>query len=200
MPLPDIKPHKGGSLLALAVAAAITLTAAVYLVTNQKREQARRQLLLDQITALMPEAVFKATEIHQAETLDLTLSALVTINKVYPVTRGGQPAAVIQAVTTQGYSGDIQLLAAMDSTPKLIGVAILSHSETPGLGDKIEASRSDWLTQFSDLNIDSIPANAWRVKKDGGDFDQITGATITPRAIVNAVASIAEWYKQRETP
>ena len=73
-------------------------------------------------------------------------------------------------------------------------VRVISHKETPGLGDKIEAKRNDWILQFAGLSLDNPDKNNWKVKKDGGQFDQFTGATITPRAVVNAIRGALEYF------
>jgi electron transport complex protein RnfG len=85
-------------------------------------------------------------------------------------------------VATDGYSGNISMMVGVDPSGTVSGLEILNHAETPGLGDKI--TRSDFKSQFKGKTLDGVD---WRVKKDGGDFDQITGATISPRAVVKAV-------------
>ena len=102
--------------------------------------------------------------------------------------RDGNVTAVVLPLTSRdGYTGDIDLLMAVDREGSLLGVRVVAHQETPGLGDAIEADRSDWILQFDGMSL-RIPApEQWAVRKDGGDFDQLTGATITPRAVVAAV-------------
>lgn len=87
----------------------------------------------------------------------------------------------------KGYSGDIQLLLGLDAQQQIIAVRVLSHTETPGLGDKIERAKSDWIDSFYQLSLQRLSMKQWAVKKDGGVFDQFTGATITPRAVVGQV-------------
>ena len=77
----------------------------------------------------------------------------------------------------------------------LAGVRVINHKETPGLGDKIEAKRNDWILQFEGLSLDKPDKNQWKVKKDGGQFDQFTGATITPRAVINALRGALEYFQ-----
>ena len=81
----------------------------------------------------------------------------------------------------------MRLLIAVDARGRVLGVRVLSHSETPGLGDGIEAARSDWILGFDGRSLDNTPPADWAVRKDGGAFDQFTGATVTPRAVVWAV-------------
>ena len=107
---------------------------------------------------------------------------------VYRARKEGWPvAAVLTPVAPDGYSGAIRLLVGIKLDGTLAGVRILSHRETPGLGDFIEAARSDWILDFKGRSLTNPPPRQWAVKRDGGIFDQFTGATITPRAVVKAV-------------
>jgi electron transport complex protein RnfG len=112
----------------------------------------------------------------------------------------GQPVAVVlEAVAPAGYSGPIELLVAIAPDGKLLGVRVTGHHETPGLGDAIEARRSDWIEGFRGRSLGDPPPARWTVRKDGGDFDQFTGATITPRAVVGAVSNaLACFARHRE--
>jgi len=109
-------------------------------------------------------------------------------------------AYLIPAVAPDGYSGSIKLLLGVTPKGKISGVRVLAHKETPGLGDKVDLKKSDWVLSFNDRYLDSTtnsPRNnvsSWAVKKDGGDFDQFTGATITPRAVVNQVKRALEVF------
>ena len=89
--------------------------------------------------------------------------------------------------SVKGFSGPISVLMGLDDKLHILGVRVLSHSETPGLGDKIEIARSQWVRSFEGLSLQNTPDSDWQVKKDGGKFDQFTGATITPRAVVRHV-------------
>lgn len=106
---------------------------------------------------------------------------------VYQARQSAHVTGVAFEVSRKGYSGDIQLLLGIDRSGKLLGVRVLKHTETPGLGDKIEVNRSNWITRFNGLSLGSPPEALWAVKKDGGEFDQFAGATITPRAVVNGI-------------
>jgi electron transport complex protein RnfG len=106
---------------------------------------------------------------------------------VYRALRGLDVSAVAFSVTAQGYAGPIELILGIDDRGRVLGARVLSHAETPGLGDKIELSRDDWILGFDGLSLDDPPAAHWAVKKDGGDFDQFSGATVTPRAVVRAI-------------
>lgn len=110
-----------------------------------------------------------------------------------------QPSLLLLPVIShQGYSGDIKLLLAVNTQGQIHGIRILMHQETPGLGDRIERRKSDWLAQFSGQSLQQLPDAQWGVKKDGGHFDQLTGATITPRAVVGAVYQALHWVQQHQ--
>jgi len=109
-------------------------------------------------------------------------------HKVYIARKDDTPVAVVmEATAPDGYSGAIQLLVGADFNGTVLGSRVTEHHETPGLGDKIEMKHGDWITRFAGKIIHGADDTHWAVKKDGGDFDQFTGATITPRAVVNAV-------------
>lgn len=104
-------------------------------------------------------------------------------------------SAIILFTQSAGYSGDISMLVAIKSNGQLGGVRVLSHTETPGLGDNIELAKSDWILGFSGLSLKNPNTKGWAVKKDGGQFDAFTGATITPRAVVKGVFETLQLFK-----
>jgi electron transport complex protein RnfG len=107
---------------------------------------------------------------------------------IYRAYSGGVPAAALFAVTAKGgYAGPIRILVGIDITGSVTGVRILEHRETPGLGDGIEASRSDWVFQFDGRSLGDPPIAGWQLQVDGGEFDQLTGASVTPRAVIKAI-------------
>lgn len=100
----------------------------------------------------------------------------------------GRPSAlVLEAVAPDGYGGPIHLQVAVAQDGRVLGVRVTAHSETPGLGDELDAGRSDWITRFRGLALGDPPAARWALRREGGDFDQFAGATVTPRAVVQAV-------------
>lgn len=107
--------------------------------------------------------------------------------EVYRAHLGEEISAVAFKVSAIGYAGPITSIMAVDDQGEVLGVRVLSHAETPGLGDKIEIARDDWILDFNGHTLANTRAAAWHVKKDGGEFDQFTGATITPRAVVKSV-------------
>ncbi len=118
---------------------------------------------------------------------------------IYRGTKGSQVSALAWEIVGQGYAGDIRLLIGMDESGKISGVRVLAHAETPGLGDKIELAKSDWILGFNGLSLGKPPAEKWAVKKDGGQFDAFSGATITPRGVVKAIKSGLNFYAEHKT-
>lgn len=118
---------------------------------------------------------------------------------VYQAWQGNQPvAAAFAFVAPDGYSGNIRLLIAIRTNGKISGVRVISHKETPGLGDKIELAKDDWILGFNDKELHNPAPKKWQVKKDGGEFNQFTGATITPRAIVRAVHRALDYFNDNQ--
>lgn len=107
--------------------------------------------------------------------------------KVYRAHKDGKISAVAFRISAIGYAGPVTSIMGVDANGNVLGVRVLTHAETPGLGDKIEASRTDWILSFNGHSLDNTTTKQWHVKKDGGEFDQFTGATITPRAVVKSV-------------
>ncbi|MGQ8364060.1 electron transport complex subunit RsxG [Glaciecola sp. 1036] len=107
-------------------------------------------------------------------------------------------AIIIETTAPDGYSGDIQIVVAVDTQETVLGARVLKHKETPGLGDKIDTRVSDWIYGFAEVVYNEEVSNRWKVKKDGGQFDQFTGATITPRAVVRAIANAAAYVNQHQ--
>ncbi|MDG6777842.1 electron transport complex subunit RsxG [Thiomicrorhabdus sp. zzn3] len=152
-------------------------------------EQQTLQTLLDQV---MPSEYYDNQPMKDTLTITQTpwLESLGATSPVtiYRARKNGNPAGlVLPAIAPNGYSGNIYLLVGVLSDGRIAGVRVLKHKETPGLGDKIEAEKSPWIMEFDGRNLRDNNDPRWAVKKDGGDFDQFTGATITPRAVVQAV-------------
>jgi electron transport complex protein RnfG len=115
---------------------------------------------------------------------------------VYRARKNGQPVALFATpAAPDGYSGPIQLLIGVYADGTLAGVRVLAHKETPGLGDGIDEKRSPWILAFAGKSLADPRPDGWKVKKDGGAFDQFTGATITPRAVVKATRKFLEYVQ-----
>lgn len=179
--------RKHGITLALFAAGSTGLTAAINLMTKTT---------IDEQAAIQQKALFD--QVLPADRYNNRLQDRCVVvsapalgkgeHRIYIAEQDGTPvAAVLEATAPDGYSGTIQLLVGADFNGTILGTRVTEHHETPGLGDKIELRLSDWITGFSGKKIQGDNDSHWAVKKDGGDFDQFTGATITPRAVVNAV-------------
>ena len=115
---------------------------------------------------------------------------------VYRVYSENAPVAAVFVITEPGgYAGDIRLLVGIEYSGEVTGVRVLAHRETPGLGDLIEASKTSWLEQFPGTSLGAPPRDDWAVRRDGGAFDQITGATVTTRAVVRAVRQTLVYFE-----
>ncbi len=118
---------------------------------------------------------------------------------VYIAKKAGQVSAVCFKFTApDGYSGAINMIMGIDRDGNILGVRVLSHKETPGLGDKIEVAKSDWILNFVGRSLDNLSPAKWAVKKDGGEFDQFAGATITPRKSVQAIYRGLQLFKAHQ--
>lgn len=127
-------------------------------------------------------------------TADANLGAAETV--VYLAKKQGAVNAVcFKFVAPDGYAGPISLVMGIDRNGEILGVRIIAHVETPGLGDKIEISKSKWVLSFNGKSLNNLSVEQWAVKKDGGAFDQFAGATITPRKVVQAIKRGLEFYR-----
>ena len=113
---------------------------------------------------------------------------------IYRARQGGAVRGAVFKIAERGYAADIQVLMAVDAEGKTLGVRVLKHAETPGLGDKIEIAKNQWILDFNGKSLGDPAPGKWGVKKDSGVFDQFAGATITPRAVVKAVKGGLEFY------
>lgn len=125
---------------------------------------------------------------------------LTSASNIYIARSNNQPVAVIIPTTTHdGYSGDIKMIVGIHINGNIAGVRTLAHKETPGLGDKIDIKKSPWILSFNDKSLTDPTIDDWKVKKDGGIFDQFTGATITPRATVRQVKETLTFFQAHRT-
>jgi electron transport complex protein RnfG len=158
--------------------------------TRDAIEQRRAEDLLASLSQVIPAELHDNDLLADSITLDTADGGLT----VYRALQGLDVAGVAFEIVGRGYAGPIRVLLGVDAGGRVLGARVLSHTETPGLGDKIEVARDDWILSFDGKFLGEPPRERWAVRKDGGDFDQFSGATITPRAVVSAVKSGLELF------
>jgi electron transport complex protein RnfG len=187
---------RSGALLALIAVAGVGLLAGVDGLTRDRIAEQERLQVLRQLSQVLPLARYDNDPL--TDYLELTEPAAFHHAgpvRVYRARLAGEPAAVVMVITApDGYNGDIRMLVSIFADGVLGGVRVLAHRETPGLGDPIDVRRSDWILGFSGHSLGDPDTSGWAVRKDGGEFDQFTGATITPRAVVAAVRRALEYH------
>lgn len=162
----------------------------VYVVTKpviiEAKEQARQEKLYLLAAPLLANG--RIASPVQRELPDDAPASFENPLSITPIVTDAEQLGVVLPITAvQGYSGPIQLLLALDQQQRIVGVRAIEHRETPGLGDQIETRKSDWMLAFNGLRYDDLAPDDWAVQNDGGQFDSFTGATITPRAVVDAL-------------
>jgi electron transport complex protein RnfG len=187
---------KTALMLGLFALAGTTLVALTYSTTDERIAENERQAIMRTLNALVPATQHDNDMLN--DTVQVTAPDLLGSDKpvtVYRARQNGQPvAAVFNVVAPDGYNGHIKLLVAIHYDGIVAGVRVISHRETPGLGDSIEIEKSNWILGFDGFSIFNPPRQGWQVRKDGGEFDQFTGATITPRAVVKAVYKCLQYF------
>jgi len=178
--------------LAIFSTVIIGLVSFVFTQTKNKIQENEHQALLQSLQSVL------STDRYDNEISENSIQLDdITFYRAY---KANKPSAVIiKSTSHQGYSGDIQLLTALDINGSIIAVRILNHQETPGLGDKIELRKSNWLLNFSHKTLKDMQSSTWAVKRDQGHFDQFTGATITPRAVVNEIRKVGLFFQNNKT-
>jgi electron transport complex protein RnfG len=186
-----------GWLLALTALIGTGLMVAVNWHSRPYIEHNERQVLLHTVNKVLPAGLYDNDILNDTKTLHApSLSANGDQILIYRARRDGKPvAAVLKVDAPDGYSGPITLLVGVLLSGKIHAVRVIKHRETPGLGDGIESQRSDWINSFDGRSLGDPAPKAWKVKRDGGEFDQLTGATISPRAIVGAVYRSLQFYR-----
>lgn len=190
--------------LILGVFAAVTgaLIATTYQGTKHDIQEAERRAAQKALFEIVPESRHSNDMLSDILRLSPEQSRTLGYDQPVEVNIARQDEAtvalVFPTIAPDGYSGDIKLIVGVNTDGSIAGVRVLSHKETPGLGDRIELAKSDWILSFNGRSIGDPEAQNWAVKKDGGSFDQFTGATITPRAVVRAVKNTLQFYNQQK--
>ncbi|MDH5887271.1 electron transport complex subunit RsxG [Vibrio splendidus] len=188
---------KNGLVLAIFACASTGLVAVTHYLTKDQIKQQEQAQLLSVLNQVIPHdlhdnELFSACTLVQAEELGTEQAMPAYIAKI-----NGEPSAIaIEAIAPDGYNGAIKVIVGMKIDGTILGTRVLSHQETPGLGDKIDLRVSDWILSFADKQVTDSNLDRWKVRKDGGDFDQFTGATITPRAVVKSVKQAVQYVNQ----
>jgi electron transport complex protein RnfG len=177
------------------------ILAITYNQTHDRIAQSELAEKLKLISQLVPQTEFDNDIVH--DTLDITPDPLLGTESptlAYRARSKGQPVAVVlESIAPDGYSGKINLIIAIQPDGTVGGVRVVAHKETPGLGDYIDIAHGNWIKGFDGKSLVAGKDDDWKVKKDGGQFDYMAGATITPRAVVKAVHKALQYYEKHKT-
>lgn len=180
------------------------VTAGLIAVTQQTTKQRITQNIVDAqlaaFTEILPQEYFDndlysdQIELDADPLLGSQQASIAYIGRL----EGEFSAIIFEAIAPGGYNGNISLLVAINKAGVVTGSRVISHKETPGLGDKIDIKKSNWMNTFAQRSFAALPFEDWAVQKDGGTFDQFTGATITPRAVVKAVRDTLTYFEKHK--
>ncbi|EGA71089.1 electron transport complex protein RnfG [Vibrio sinaloensis DSM 21326] len=192
--------RKNGAILAVFACASTGLVALTHYLTKDQIHEQEQAQLLSVLNQVIPHDLHD-NDLYQACTLvSDPLLGSDTAMPVYMASINGEPSALaIEAIAPDGYNGAIKLIVGIRQDGTVLGSRILSHQETPGLGDKIDLRVTDWILGFNGKTLTDDNQSTWKVRKDGGQFDQFTGATITPRAVVKAVKNTVQFVNSHRT-
>ena len=186
--------RKNATALGLFAAITVAIVALIQQGTVSRIDDARAQAQLQALAEILPAGSYDNNLLEHTLVLDDPLLGNRTAQPAYLAFLDNRPSAIIlQATAPDGYSGSIRLLVGIMADGNLAGVRVLEHKETPGLGDKIETSKSDWIYSLTGRSLNNPPSERWEVKEPG-EFDQFAGATITPSAVVRAVHKALQFY------
>jgi electron transport complex protein RnfG len=181
--------------LAILLGGSATLAAALLISGNLSTGHAiaarEAEDLLRSLSQVLPDDLHDNNLLENTVQVDDGHGGHVT---VYRALRKHRITGYAWRTTAHGYSGDISLLLGVDQDGTLLGVRVLAHTETPGLGDRIELDKDHWILGFNGHSLANTSGARWHVKKDGGEFDQFSGATITPRGVTRAVYEGLEFF------
>lgn len=191
---------RAAGLLSLFVVISVALLIAINAFTQPKIQQAQQASLTQLLNQVMPASQYDNNLLEDTKTVTepeyLGSTEPMTI---YRARLNGEPAGlVVETVAPNGYNGNIRLIVGVFADGRVAGVRVISHRETPGLGDKIELRKDDWILSFNGKTLTENNVNRWAVKRDRGEFDQFTGATITPRAVVGAVKLTLDYVNRHK--
>ena len=193
-------------ILLLFTLAFTALMAGTYKLTQPMVEASAQAEKLRLIGEVLPPLLYDNKLLEDAIVLPpMPALGLDEATKLYRARRDGQPVALVfEAAAPDGYSGRVDLILAVGADGRMLAQRVTRHKETPGLGDYIDPKKdknkaSPWITQFDGVGFDSVLGKQWKVKKDGGRFEQRAGATISARAVTNASGRALLWAHERST-
>lgn len=193
--------------LASFAACVAFVLAMVYAISETRIAEQMLRAERQALNAIFPQSLHDNDLINDSLTLTMTTSEFSNLDllglrensKAYIAKNKGQVSGIIlPAIARNAYNGDITLLLGININGSITGVRVLTHRETPGLGDLIDLRVSDWILSFDDRSLNDPEPAAWTVVKDGGEFDQFTGATITPRAVTLAIAKALKFFDENK--
>lgn len=190
--------EKNAKLLALFAIACTTVISSVYYITKDRIRSQEENKLINTLSHIIDKNSYNNDIYHDCIIVNNPVLSSDT-EKVYLAKNNNQPiAAAITTTAPDGYNGKINLIVAINVNGSISGVRTIKHQETPGLGDKIEIRKNQWINSFTGKKVLNEKDTRWGVRKDGGIFDQFTGATITPRAVVKAVHKAVLYFKNEQ--
>ena len=188
------------SLLTLFAVSGAALVGVTFIQTEDDIKHNEELTLLRKLNNIIPAESYNNDLL--ADTIIIKPSTLLSTEEeslAYRARKNNENVAVVfSSIAANGYNGSIHLLVGVNANGNLSGVRVIKHRETPGLGDAVEISHSNWILGFNDKSLSNPDALGWQVKRDGGIFDQFTGATITPRAVVNAVHNALLYFEKNQ--
>ena len=187
---------KSAAILGIAVLVALTLLGLVNRATKEPISLAKQQWMLDNLSAVLPAGPFDQNPVLSLEQhIEPELGGAEPLG-VYTAYRDQQPvAAVLELLAPNGYSGNIRLLVGIRPNGEIIAARVIEHRETPGLGDGIDYQKSPWITQFEGQSFSTSVPEDWQIDKREGKFDALTGATVTSRAVAQAIYRALQWFE-----
>ena len=190
---------RGTAVLTGFAALAALIVAGMWQVTAERIEANRMAARLAEFAEVLGDIEFDAINVDEPLSVPTphTLPGGQAV-PYFPVYQDGQLRAWVFNVYAKGYNGPIELMIGIDTRARITGVRVVAHTETPGLGDDIELRKSDWITRFDTLDFQGESDTRWALKRDGGEFDAFTGASITPQGVVSAVAQTLRWVSRHE--
>ena len=200
MARPDLQTVRAIALISVIAVVAAVLVTGSYEISHERIEKNRQARLLDMLHQVVDSSAHD-NELTQRRLAvqDLELLGSADPVDVFVATREGRPvAAIFSSIAPRGYHGPIHLLIGITYDETVTGVRVTSHTETPGLGDAIEIEKSGWILDFDGTSLSSPPLGDWAVSRDDGWFDAITGATVTPRAVVTSVRNTLLYFQQHK--